>query len=94
VARVAIILASILVTIVIGWIMLANADRIFHRIGRMGAYAITRIMALILAAVAIQFIILGVPGVYVEYFRPILFAATETGLAGRAGAGSPVGRGA
>lgn len=70
--RVAIILASILVTMAIGWIMLQNADRIFHRIGRMGAYAITRIMGLILAAVAIQFIILGVQGAYLEYFQPIL----------------------
>jgi multiple antibiotic resistance protein len=71
-ARVAIIIASILVTMAIGWIMLRNADRIFHRIGRSGAYAITRIMGLILAAVAVQFIILGVQGAYLEFFQPIL----------------------
>ncbi len=57
---------------VIAWIMLAYSDAIFHRIGRMGAYAISRIMGLILAAIAVQFIILGVQGAYLEYFKPIL----------------------
>lgn len=70
--RVAVILASILVTMAVAWIMLRNADRIFHRIGRMGAYAITRIMGLILAAIAVQFIILGVQGAYLEFFQPIV----------------------
>ncbi|HYS99673.1 MAG TPA: NAAT family transporter [Thermoplasmata archaeon] len=71
-ARILIILASIGATMVIAWIMLAYSDAIFHRIGRMGAYAISRIMGLILAAIAVQFIILGVQGAYLEYFKPIL----------------------
>jgi len=70
--RVAVILASILVTMAVGWIMLANSDRIFRRIGRMGAYAISRIMGLILAAIAVQFVILGAQGAYLQYFKPYL----------------------
>lgn len=70
--RVMIILASILVTMAVGWIMLKNADRIFRRIGRMGAYAISRIMGLILAAIAVQFVILGIQGAYLQYFKPFV----------------------
>jgi len=70
--RIGIILASIVATMAVSWIMLAYADRIFRRIGRMGAYAISRIMGLILAAIAVQFIILGVQGAYLQYFQPIL----------------------
>ncbi len=66
--QVIIILISIFATMGAGWIMLSYADRIFHRIGRMGAYAISRIMGLILAAIAVQFIILGVQGAYLQYF--------------------------
>jgi len=65
-------IGAILVTMAVGWIMLANSDRIFRRIGRMGAYAISRIMGLILAAIAIQFVILGAQGAYLQYFKPYL----------------------
>jgi len=68
--RVVVILASILGTMLASWIMLTYADVIFHRIGRMGAYAISRIMGLILAAIAVQFIILGIQGAIALYFRP------------------------
>lgn len=70
--KVAVIITSVLVTMGLGWVMLANADRIFSRLGRTGAYAISRIMGLLLAAVAVQFIILGVQGAYLDYFRPLL----------------------
>ncbi len=70
--RIGVILASIVVTMAVGWVMLANADRIFRRVGRMGAYAISRIMGLILAAIAVQFIILGIQGAYLEHFRPFV----------------------
>ncbi len=69
--RIGIILGAIFATMAVSWVMLAYADRIFHRIGRMGAYAISRIMGLILAAIAVQFIILGVQGAYLQYFQPI-----------------------
>jgi multiple antibiotic resistance protein len=66
--RIGIILAAILATMAAGWILLANADRIFYRIGRMGAYAISRIMGLILAAIAVQFVILGARDALALYF--------------------------
>jgi multiple antibiotic resistance protein len=63
-AAIAVIMASILGTMVITWILLVEADRVFRRIGRMGAYAISRIMGLILAAIAVQFVILGIKGAF------------------------------
>jgi multiple antibiotic resistance protein len=66
--RIAAIVSSILVTMAASWLMLTYADRIFHRIGRMGAYAISRIMGLILAAIAVQFVILGIQGAIAAYF--------------------------
>jgi multiple antibiotic resistance protein len=68
-ARVVVILGSILGTMLASWIMLTYADVIFRRIGRMGAYAISRIMGLILAAIAVQFVILGIQGAIALYFR-------------------------
>ena len=67
--RVVVILGSILGTMLASWIMLTYADAIFRRIGRMGAYAISRIMGLILAAIAVQFVILGIQGAIALYFR-------------------------
>jgi len=67
--KVAVVVASILVTMGVSYITLRYADRIFRRMGRMGAYALSRIMGLILAAVAVQFIILGIQGAINLYFR-------------------------
>jgi len=50
--------------------MLTYSDRIFKRIGRMGASALSRIMGLILAAIAVQFVILGIQGAIALYFTP------------------------
>jgi multiple antibiotic resistance protein len=68
--KVAIIIVSILVTMAVTFGMLTYADRIFKRVGRMGAYAFSRIMGLILAAIAVQFIILGIQGAISLYFTP------------------------
>jgi len=57
------VFASIFVTMAISFVLLTYGDRIFSKIGRMGALAISRIMGLILAAIAIQFIVDGVLGV-------------------------------
>ena len=57
------VFASIFATMAVSFILLTYSDRIFSRMGRMGALAISRIMGLILAAIAIQFIIDGVIGV-------------------------------
>ena len=67
--KVAIIVVDILVTMAITFAMLSRADRIFKRIGRMGAYAFARVMGIILAAVAVQFVILGIRGALDLYFR-------------------------
>jgi multiple antibiotic resistance protein len=67
-ASIVVILASVLATMVITWILLTESDRVFRRIGRMGAYAISRIMGLILAAIAVQFVILGIQGAVTEFF--------------------------
>lgn len=55
-----IVMISIFVTMFITYILLRKADRIFNRIGRVGSLAISRIMGLILAAVAVQFLINGI----------------------------------
>ena len=67
--KVAIIVVDVLVTMAITFAMLSRADWIFKRIGRMGAYAFARVMGIILAAVAVQFVILGIRGALDLYFR-------------------------
>ncbi len=57
------VFASIFATMAVSFILLTYSDGIFSKMGRMGALAISRIMGLILAAIAIQFIIDGVLGV-------------------------------
>ena len=54
-----IVFFSIAVTMAITWTLLRNAEKVFKRLGRVGSMAISRIMGLILAAVAIQFLING-----------------------------------
>ena len=68
--KVSIIVVSILLTMAVSFVMLSRADRIFKRIGRMGLYATSRIMGLILAAIAVQFVILGIQGAIQLYFTP------------------------
>ncbi len=54
------VLLGIAVVVVATYVILHYADRMFRRIGRTGARAIGRIMGLLLAAIAVQFIIDGV----------------------------------
>jgi multiple antibiotic resistance protein len=58
--QIAAVLGSVAATMAIGWFLLQNADRIFQRIGRMGVYAFTRIMGIMVAAVAVQFVFNGI----------------------------------
>lgn len=62
-----VVLLSIFATLMITYILLRNVDRIFNRLGRVGSLAISRIMGLILAAIAIQFIINGVHQIALEW---------------------------
>ncbi len=66
--RIALVLLAIGLTMTISWVLLSQADRVFVRLGRSGVLAFSRIMGLILAAIAIQFIIQGVLGAYQQCF--------------------------
>jgi multiple antibiotic resistance protein len=59
-ARAAVVYGSIIVTLVISWIMLRISDRVMSRFGQTGIRVTMRIMGLMLAAVAVQFVITGV----------------------------------
>ena len=52
--------ASILLTLVIAWLTLRAGERLVARMGQTGIRVMTRIMGLLLAAIAVQFVITGV----------------------------------
>ncbi len=52
--------AGILASVLAAFLLLHNADRIFRRLGRTGTRAVGRVMGLLLAAIAVPFIIGGV----------------------------------
>ncbi len=56
------VFAGILGAILVSYVAFLYADRIFARIGRTGTLALSRILGLLLAAVAVQFMINGVVG--------------------------------
>ncbi len=58
--QIAVVIGSVLATMLVGWFLLRNADRIFQRVGRMGIYAFSRIMGIMVAAVAVQFVFSGI----------------------------------
>ncbi len=58
------IFLAIAATMLITSFILRYSERMFRRMGRMGIYAFTRIMGLLLTAVAVQFIILGIKGAF------------------------------
>jgi multiple antibiotic resistance protein len=62
-----IVFLSIFATLLITYFLLRNVDKIFSRLGRVGSLAISRIMGLILAAIAIQFLINGVHQIVIEW---------------------------
>jgi multiple antibiotic resistance protein len=53
------IFIGIIVTVVISYVMLKYADPLFKRMGRSGTMAFTRIMGLLLAAMAVEFMLSG-----------------------------------
>lgn len=50
---------SIVLTMLISWAMLRGGDKVFARLGESGIRVATRVMGLLLAAVAVQFVISG-----------------------------------
>ncbi len=53
---------SILLTAIISFVLLTYSDRVFNLMGRSGALAFSRIMGLLLSAVAVSFILGGIQG--------------------------------
>jgi len=53
------IFIGIIVTIAISFVMLKYADPLFKRMGRSGTMAFTRIMGILLAAMAVEFVLSG-----------------------------------
>jgi multiple antibiotic resistance protein len=51
---------AIILTVIISYLTLTYSDRIFNLMGRSGAMAFSRIMGLLLAAVAVNFILRGI----------------------------------
>jgi len=62
-----VVFLSVLFTMILTFLMLRNVDKIFNRLGRVGSLAISRIMGLILAAIAVQFLINGVHQIAIEW---------------------------
>lgn len=56
----AVVYVSILVTMAISWLTLRAADRVFGRIGQTGIRVATRLMGVLLAAIAVQFVLTGI----------------------------------
>ncbi|MBX8633003.1 MAG: MarC family protein [Candidatus Thermoplasmatota archaeon] len=57
------VLVSIAITVVASYVALVYSEPLFRRMGRMGAMAFSRIEGILLAALAVQFIITGVTAV-------------------------------
>ena len=55
-----VVYASIAITMVISWLTLRAADRVFSRIGETGIRVTMRLMGVLLAAIAVQFVLTGV----------------------------------
>jgi multiple antibiotic resistance protein len=66
-----IVFISVIATLLITYILLRNIDKIFNKLGRIGSHAISRIMGLILAAIAVQFLINGVHQLVFEWIAEL-----------------------
>ncbi len=61
------VILSVLITLAVAYILFLYGDRIFQKVGKVGARAFSRVMGLILAAIAVQFIIEGIHGVLTQW---------------------------
>lgn len=66
--KIGIILLAIMATMAVSYVLLRYSGRITRRMGRTGAAAFSRIMGLILAAIAVQIVIMGIFGVIDLYY--------------------------
>jgi multiple antibiotic resistance protein len=57
-------LVAILVVMFLSWVVLRLTDRIYSLLGRTGAAVIARIMALFIAAIAVQYVLAGIQFYY------------------------------
>jgi multiple antibiotic resistance protein len=55
-----VVYGSILLALLIAWLTLHAAERLVLRMGQTGIRVLTRLMGLLLAAIAVQFVITGV----------------------------------
>ena len=51
---------AIIITLAITWIILRSVDKVYHFLGKSGALVIAQVNALFIAAIAIQFILMGI----------------------------------
>jgi multiple antibiotic resistance protein len=66
--KIGIILLAIVATMAVSYLLLRYSGRITRRMGRTGAAAFSRVMGLILAAIAVQIIVIGIFGVIDLYY--------------------------
>jgi multiple antibiotic resistance protein len=59
-ARDLLVLAAYALALAIAWLCMRGAARFLHRIGKTGIHVVTRVLGIILAALAVQFVINGV----------------------------------
>ena len=60
---IAITVLSVLIVLLITWITLRFIDKIYHFLGKTGAMIIARVMSLLIAAIAVQYIVNGVTAI-------------------------------
>ena len=51
---------SVLIVMTVTWIILRSIGRVFKILGKTGSLVITRVMALLIAAIAVQYILVGI----------------------------------
>jgi multiple antibiotic resistance protein len=59
-----IVILSLIVVLAFGYLVLRNSDKIFDKLGTSGTKIFSRIMGLLLAAIAVQFIADGIKGLF------------------------------
>jgi multiple antibiotic resistance protein len=73
--RLAVVTLAYLVALVVTWACMRGAALFLHRIGTTGVHVVTRLLGIILAALAVQFVLNGLAQVHVaEVLRPWLSA--------------------